>query len=52
MGQLTHGINGPVKGKVGAIIGSSWKGIPYVKGPYKKRNHTVCIWVLLKVKGK
>jgi hypothetical protein len=37
MGKLIHGINGPVQGKVGSVIGSSWKGIPYVKGPYKKR---------------
>ena len=37
MGRLVGGINGPVQGKIGTIIGSSWKGIPYVKGPYKKR---------------
>jgi len=37
MGRLTGGINGPIRGKVGTVIGSSWKGIPYLKGPYKKR---------------
>ena len=37
MGKLISGINGPFLGKVGTSIGSSWKGIPYIKGPYKKR---------------
>ena len=37
MGKLINGINGPFPGKVGTGIGSSWKGIPYIKGPYKKR---------------
>ena len=37
MGKLLKGINGPIQGKVGTVIGSSWKGIPYVKGPYKER---------------
>lgn len=37
MGKLNNGMNGVLQGKVGAVIGSSWKGIPYVKGPYKKR---------------
>ena len=37
MGKLSIGINGPVQGKVGSVIGSSWRGIPYIKGPYKKR---------------
>lgn len=37
MGKLIDGINGPFLGKVSAGIGSSWKGIPYIKGPYKKR---------------
>ena len=37
MGKLINGINGPFLGKVGTSIGSSWKGIPYIKGPYKKR---------------
>lgn len=37
MARLLSGINGPIQGKVGTVIGSSWKGIPYIKGPYKKR---------------
>ena len=37
MGKFINGANGPIQGKIGAVIGSSWKGIPYVKGPYKKR---------------
>ncbi|HEY4150702.1 MAG TPA: DUF6266 family protein [Chitinophagaceae bacterium] len=37
MGRLTIGINGPVQGRIGTVIGSSWKGVPYVKGPYKKQ---------------
>lgn len=41
MGKLISGLNGPIHGKVGSVIGSSWKGIPYVKGPYKKRTTKV-----------
>ncbi|AXY76818.1 hypothetical protein D3H65_23720 [Paraflavitalea soli] len=41
MGRLINGINGPIQGKVGAVIGSNWKGIPYVKGPYKERTTNV-----------
>jgi len=37
MGKLINGINGPFLGRVGTGIGSSWKGIPYIKGSYKKR---------------
>jgi len=37
MGQLISGINGHIRGKIGTVIGSSWKGIPYLKGPYSKR---------------
>ena len=37
MGRLPNGINGPIVGKVGTVIGSSRFGKPYVKGPYKKR---------------
>ena len=43
MGQLISGINGHIRGKIGTVIGSSWKGIPYVKGPYKKRTAKVGI---------
>lgn len=31
MGKLLQGILGGIKGKVGNIVGSSWKGIPVVK---------------------
>jgi hypothetical protein len=41
MGRLINGINGPVVGKVGSVVGSSWKGIPYLKGPYKRRTKTI-----------
>src|SRR4051812_43503132 len=41
MGRLINGINGHIQGKVGAVIGSSWKGIPYVKGPYKPRTKKI-----------
>lgn len=37
MGRLVNGLNGHVSGKVGSVVGSSWKGIPYVKARYKKR---------------
>ncbi len=37
MGRLVGGINGQIQGKVGKVIGSSRNGIPYVKGPHKKR---------------
>ena len=32
MGRLVSGINGPIIGKVGTVIGSTWKGKPYLKG--------------------
>ena len=41
MGRYTSGINGPVLGKVGSVIGSSRRGVPYLKGPYKKRTKKV-----------
>jgi hypothetical protein len=41
MGRLISGINGPIQGKIGKVIGSSRKGIFYVKGPYKKRTPRV-----------
>ena len=37
MGRLLKGINGPFVGKVGPIVGSTWKGIPYIKSAPKKR---------------
>ena len=43
MGKLLNGINGPIKGRVGPVIGSSWKGIPYLKGPHKKRTKRISL---------
>lgn len=31
MAKINQGILGPFSGKVGEVIGSSWKGIPYIK---------------------
>ena len=31
MAKYNNGINGPFSGRVGPVIGSSWKGIPYMK---------------------
>lgn len=41
MGKLTNGINGPVSGKVGKVVGSNRNGVPYLKGPSKKRTKKV-----------
>ena len=41
MGRFLNGINGPIVGKVGTVHGSSWNGVPYVKGPYKKRTKRI-----------
>lgn len=35
MATFKEGINGPFKGKVGSVIGSSWRKIPYMKGMRK-----------------
>ncbi len=38
MGRMTSGILGPFTGKVGTVVGSSWKGIPYMKArPVRKK---------------
>jgi hypothetical protein len=37
MGKLINGIYGPIQGKVGPIVGSSWKGISYIKAKPKFR---------------
>jgi hypothetical protein len=37
MATYTDGINGNFKGKVGTVIGSSWRGIPYMKSLHSKR---------------
>lgn len=41
MGKLINGIHGSFEGKVGAVVGSSWKGIPYIKSRHKKRTRKV-----------
>ncbi|RZK48028.1 MAG: hypothetical protein EOO99_11650 [Pedobacter sp.] len=38
MGTINNGVNGGFSGKAGSVIGSSWNGIDYIKGLYKKRN--------------
>jgi hypothetical protein len=43
MGRLISGINGPIQGKIGTVIGSSRNGVPYVKGPYKNRTLKVSV---------
>jgi hypothetical protein len=37
MATYTNGINGNFRGKVGTVIGSSWKGKPYMKSLHSKR---------------
>lgn len=37
MGTIRRGANGGFSGKAGSVIGSSWNGIDYIKGLYKKR---------------
>ena len=38
MANNEDGILGPLKGKVGPVVGSSWRGIPYVKSaPVRKK---------------
>jgi hypothetical protein len=41
MAKLNNGILGPMTGKAGPLIGSSWKGIPYVKARPRKRTKRV-----------
>ena len=36
MARLNRGPNGPASGKFGSVIGSSWRGIYYIKGLQKK----------------
>jgi len=38
MARFTQGINGPFHGKVGTVIGATWKGIPYMRARPKKRS--------------
>jgi len=41
MGRLHNNILGPVSGKVGNVVGSSWKGIPYLKSAYGPRTLSI-----------
>ena len=36
MAKFQQGINGPFSGKIGNVIGSNWRGIPYMKSVSKK----------------
>jgi hypothetical protein len=36
MGKLSKGILGPFSGLVGTVIGSSWKGVNYMRSRPKK----------------
>jgi|GEM_PF-2541347 len=39
MAKLKQGIFGPVSGKIGPVVGGSWKGIPLgCSAPEKKEN--------------
>lgn len=38
MGKIITGANGGFSGKAGSVIGSSWRGINYIKGLHKKSN--------------
>jgi hypothetical protein len=37
MAKYQFGIHGPFSGKVGTVVGASWKGIPYMRSLPKKR---------------
>lgn len=37
MARLKKGINGPISGKVGDVVGSSWNGIDYIKSLPKRK---------------
>ncbi|MBK0383567.1 hypothetical protein I5M32_11420 [Pedobacter sp. SD-b] len=41
MAKYQYGINGPFSGKVGAVVGCTWKGIPYMRSLPKKRTGKV-----------
>ena len=38
MGKLVNGIHGSIQGKIGPLVGSSWKGIYYIKSRPSKRS--------------
>lgn len=37
MAKIRKGILGPVSGKIGPVVGATWKGIPYVRTKPKKK---------------
>lgn len=41
MARLVNGITGPFIGSIGPVVGSSWKGIPYMKAKYSKRTKSI-----------
>jgi hypothetical protein len=41
MGKLNSGLNSSFGGRVGTVVGSSWKGIPYIKSAYKPRTKKI-----------
>jgi hypothetical protein len=41
MGRLVNGINGAIEGKVGTVVGATWKGIPYIRARPKRRRGRV-----------
>ncbi|HTN19317.1 MAG TPA: DUF6266 family protein [Pelobium sp.] len=41
MAKYQSGIHGPFSGKVGTVVGASWKGIPYMRSIPKKRTGKV-----------
>src|SRR5690349_3082317 len=38
MAKIRQGIFGPISGKIGPIVGATWKGIPYIREAGEKRN--------------
>lgn len=37
MGKIKEGITGPFSGKVGPVVGATWRGVPVMRGLPKKR---------------
>lgn len=37
MAKLKHGVFGPFSGKIGAVVGATWKGIPYIRQTPKEK---------------
>jgi hypothetical protein len=38
MAKINHGILGPVHGKIGSVVGATWKNIPYLRLPPRKKS--------------